>query len=445
MMIVALLFLSIFFIVISTTRFNLHAFLALIVAALFFGLLSGMPLDEIISSIEQGFGGTIGKIGIVIIAGAIIGTFLEKSGGAYSLAERILRSIGKKNVTLAMVLIGFIVSIPVFADSGFVILSPLNKTLTKRAGLSLATTAIALCLGLMVSHTLVPPTPGPIAAAGILGADLGLVILFSLPIGIITLSFCWFWAVTVAGRIHIDPNPELTENEFTSRLKKAPSAFHACLPIVIPIILIVFKSIADYPTHPCGEGGLYTVVSFIGTPLIALLIGIVIAVTLPKKLDTKMLSSAGWVGDGLLAAAMIIMITGAGGAFGKVLENSGIANVIGKGLSNMNIGLWLPFIVAACLRAAQGSSTVAIIATASILVPLLPSMGLDSEFGRTLSVLAIGAGSMVASHANDSFFWVVTQMSGMDVKTGYKLMTLGTICLGVFACLIIWITGLIIL
>lgn len=445
MMMIILLCLSILFIVISTIRFDLHPFLALIVAALFFGICSGMPLNKIVSSIELGFGGTIGKIGIVIIAGVIIGTFLEKSGGAYALAECILKIIGKKNVTPAMVLIGYMVSIPVFADSGFVILSPLNKTLTKRAGLSLATTAIALCLGLMVSHTLIPPTPGPIAAAGILGADLGWVILLGIPVSIPTLFFCWFWAVKVAGRVQIDPNPELTEKEFTSRLKTAPSAFHAFLPILLPIILIVLKSIADYPTHPLGQNGFYQAVSFIGTPLIALLIGIVIAVTLPKKFDKNMLSTSGWVGEGLLAAAIIIMITGAGGAFGKVLQDSGIAEIIGKGMSSMSIGLWLPFMAAAAIRAAQGSSTVAIITVASILAPMLPSLGLDSSLGRALSVLAIGAGSMVASHANDSFFWVVTQMSGMDVKTGYKLMTTGSTCLGVVACFVTWIAGLILL
>ncbi|MCW8849219.1 MAG: GntP family permease [Melioribacteraceae bacterium] len=445
MLILLLLGLSIVFIIVSTTKFNLHAFLALLLAAIFFGLFSGMPFQEIISSIEQGFGGTIGKIGIVIIAGAIIGAFLEKSGGAYAMAEKIIQYIGKKNVPMAMSIIGYIVSIPVFADSGFVILSPLNKTLTKRAGISLATTAIALALGLMVTHTLMPPTPGPIAAAGILGADLGIVILAALPISIITLFFGWFWAIKFASRINIDPNPELTEAEFKTRLKDAPSAFHSFLPILIPILLIVFKSIADYPSHPLGETEVFAFINFVGHPIIALLIGILISITLPKKFDKKMLSSTGWVGDGLLSAAIIIMITGAGGAFGKVLQNSGIANVIGAGVSDISIGLWLPFIVAATIRAAQGSSTVAIITTASVLAPLLVSMNLDSEIGKALAVLAIGAGSIVASHANDSFFWVVTQLSGMDVKTGYKLMTTGTILMGTFACLIIWIASLIIL
>lgn len=445
MMIIILLCLSILFIVISTTRFTLHPFLALLTAALFFGICSGMPLDKIISSIEEGFGGTIGKIGIVIIVGVIIGTFLEKSGGAYSLAEYVLKIIGKKNVTPAMVLIGYIVSIPVFADSGFVILSPLNKSLTKRAGLSLATTAIALCLGLMVSHTLIPPTPGPIAAAGILEADLGWVIALGIPLSIPVLFFCWFWAQKVAGRVSIDPNPKLTETDFQSRLNWAPLAFHALVPILLPIVLIVLKSIADYPTHPLGQDGFYKTISFIGTPLIALLIGICIAVTLPRPFNKQMLSPSGCVGDGLLDASMIILITGAGGAFGKVLQNSGIVDILGGGMSSMSTGLWLPFMIAAAIRAAQGSSTVAIITTASILAPMLPSLGLDSPIGRALSVLAIGAGSIVASHANDSFFWVVTRMSGMDVKTGYKLMTAGSICMGFFACIIIWIAGLILL
>jgi GntP family gluconate:H+ symporter len=440
-----LLIVSVLFIIISTTKFKLHAFLALLFAAIFFGLLSGMPLQEIVISLEQGFGGTIGKIGIVIIAGTIIGIFLEKSGGAYAMAERILKYIGEKSVPMAMSIIGYIVSIPVFADSGFVILSPLNKALTKRAGISLATTAIALCLGLMVTHTLMPPTPGPIAAAGILEADLGLVIMIALPVSLITLCFGWLWATKFASRTYIDPEPDLTETELRIRLANSPSAFHSFLPILIPILLIILKSISDYPTYPFGTEGLYATISFIGAPVIALLIGVLLAMTLPKKFDKKILSSSGWIGEGLLAAAIIIMITGAGGAFGKVLQNSGIADVIGKGMPGIKLGLWMPFIIAAAIRAAQGSSTVAIITTASVLAPLLGTLGLDSATGKALTVLAIGSGSMVASHANDSFFWIVTQMSGMNVQTGYKLMTVGTIFMGVFACFIIWVASLFLL
>jgi GntP family gluconate:H+ symporter len=458
------LIVSVLFIVVSTAKLKLHAFLALLLASLFFGICADMSLVSVdkeavtvISSMEEGFGKTLGSIGIVIIAGTIIGTFLEKSGGVYALAECVLKIIGKKNVTPAMALIGYTVSIPVFADSGFVILTPLNKTLSKRAGLSLATTSIALAMGLMITHCLVPPTPGPIAAAGILGADLGIVIMLAIPISFIVLLFAWFWASKVASRVHIDPNPELTDEEFKSHLKTAPKAFHSFLPILIPIILIVLKSVADYPilANPKGalplaweQNWLYQSITFIGHPIIALLLGIGISLTLPKKFDRAMLSGSGWVGEGMLAAATIIMITGAGGAFGKVLFNSGIAEQISTGMESMSSslevwGLWLPFIAAAAIRAAQGSSTVAIMLTAPLLYPLLGTMGLDSSLGKALCVLSIGSGAMFCSHANDSFFWVVTQMTGMDVKTGYKLQTTGTILMGLFSCTLVWIVGLI--
>ncbi|HSO42397.1 MAG TPA: SLC13 family permease, partial [Rhodospirillales bacterium] len=180
MVLVILLLASIAFIIFATARLQMHPFLALLITAFAFGILSGMPLADVVKSVNDGFGGTIGYIGIVILAGAIIGTFLERSGGAFRLAESILKVTGERNVPATMSIMGFVVSIPVFCDSGFVILSSLNKALTRRAGISLATTAIALSLGLYATHTMVPPTPGPIAAAGIIGADLGLVILWGL-------------------------------------------------------------------------------------------------------------------------------------------------------------------------------------------------------------------------------------------------------------------------
>ncbi len=443
MLLIIVLLLCILFIIASSTKFQLHPFLALLFAAIGFGLLTRMPLPKIVQSVNDGFGGTIGYIGIVIIAGTIIGTFLEFSGGAFTLADKILKLIGEKRVPLAMSIIGYIVSIPVFADSGFVILSPLNKALSKRANISLAGSAIALSLGLVATHCLVPPTPGPIAAAGILKADLGLVILLGLPISLLALIVGWLFAVKFAAKIPIDPNPELSDKEINQKMKEAPSAIKAIGPILVPILLIVLRSISEFPTRPLGEGFIKTLFGFVGQPVVALLIGVLLAFGLPRKLKKEMLSDSGWVGIGLRNAAIIIMITGAGGAFGKVLQNSALADTIGNALSNANLGLWLPFIIAATIKTAQGSSTVAIITTASILSPLSSSLGFSSEIGKALMVLSIGAGSMVTSHANDSFFWVVTQMSHMDVKTGYKLQSLGTAILGVSAAVVIWIIGLI--
>jgi GntP family gluconate:H+ symporter len=442
MFLIIILLVSIIFIVVSTSKFQFHPFLALLFAAIGFGLCARMPLADIVNAINDGFGGTIGSIGIVIIAGVIIGTFLEHSGGAFAMAERILKIIGEKHVPLAMSIIGYFVSIPVFADSGFVILTPLNKALSKEAKLSLACSAIALASGLIVTHCLVPPTPGPIAAAGILGADLGLVILLGMVVSVFALAVGWLFATKVASKTYIDPNPELSEEEILEKIKRAPSAFKAFTPIVAPILLIVLKSISDFPTKPFGDGALRSVIGFIGAPVIALLIGVLLAFALPRRLSREMLSTTGWVGQALINAAIIIMITGAGGSFGMVLRKSPIADVLGESLSKANLGIWLPFIISAALKTAQGSSTVALITTASLMAPLMAPLGFESGMAKALVVLSIGAGSMVVSHANDSFFWVFTQMTRMDVKTGYRLHTFNTLLLGVASAVVIWVISL---
>jgi len=428
-MLIFFLLLSIGLIVFSTTKLKVHPFLALLVTAILYGFASGMSVENILLSINEGFGGTLGSIGLVIIIGVIIGAFLEHSGGAYKLASFVLKITGTKRVPIAMSIIGYIISIPVFADSGFIILSPLNKALSKKAKISLAGTAIALALGLMASHALVPPTPGPIAAAGLLKADLGLVIFWGIIISIIGLIPGILFALKVASKTYIDPNPNISEEAIALKSADAPSAGLSFLPIIIPIILIILKSVNDYKKY-IVEGIAFDTITFLGTPIIALLIGLGFALLLPKRLEKKMLSTEGWVGKALKDAAVIIMITGAGGIFGKVLQNSGIAEVLELYLKDMSIGIWLPFLIAAALKSAQGSSTVAMITTASILFPLLSTLGFDSDLSVVFCVLAIGAGSMVVSHANDSFFWVVTQMTNMDVSTGYRLHSIGTGIMG---------------
>ena len=442
-----LLMLSVVFIIIATTRLNLHPFLALLIAAFGYGIFCGrMSLEDVVQSVNAGFGDTIGYIGIVILAGAVIGTFLEKSGGAYTLAESILKLVGRKNVPLAMGIIGYIVSIPVFCDSGFVILSPLGRALSQKAKTSLAASAIALSLGLYSTHTMVPPTPGPVAAAGILGADLGLGILWGALVGIIAMGAGWLFSIKYAARIHIDPDKAFEESNVEKKPGEAPSALKSVIPILLPILLIVLKSIGDLKSQPFGTGNVADIVDFIGQPVVALLIGVFFAFLLPKKLTTEMLSASGWVGQAVIAAATIIIITGCGGAFGKVLQNSGISGMVGGYLGrSAGLSIWLPFILAAALKTAQGSSTVAIITTAGIMAPLLGTLGLETPTAKALVVVTIGAGSMVVSHANDSYFWVVTGFSGMTVKQGYKLQTLGTLIEGAAAAVALWIISLIVL
>ncbi len=439
MLLVVLLLVCVLFIVISTTKYKLHPFLALLLAAIAFGLLSGMPLAEIAKSVNGGFGTTIGYIGIVIVAGCIIGTFLEESGGAYIIAQKIMKLVGEKHVPLAMVIMGYIVSIPVYADSGFVVLSPLSKALSKRAKISLAGPAIALSLGLTITHCLVPPTPGPIAAAGILKADIGMVIMTGGVVSLFAVFAAWIFATKFASKIYIDPNPDEDEEQIMEKVKEAPSAFKAFIPIIIPLLLIVLKSVSDFPTNPLGTGFVKTLFGFIGEPVIALLIGVFFAFLLPKKLNRTMLSTTGWVGKALLSAAIIILITGAGGAFGMVLRNSGIVDILGTSLAKINLSIWLPFLIAASLKSSQGSSTVAVITAASIMAPIMVILGFETALEKALVISAIGAGSMVVSHVNDSFFWVVTQMSNMNVKTGYKLHSLGTLICGLTAMSVVWV------
>ncbi|WP_445383702.1 GntP family permease [Robiginitalea sp. IMCC43444] len=436
-----LLVLAVIVIIYLTTRLSLHPFLALFLVSIAYALAVGMPLEAIVLAINDGFGGTLGKIGLIIVLGIIIGAFLEHSGGARTLAERVLKWIGSKRVPLAMGILGYIVSIPVFADSGFMLLDPLGKSLSRKAGISLAGAAVALGLGLGVSHTLVPPTPGPIAAAGILNADLGMVILFALPVSLLALFSSVVFASRYAARTYLDPGtlPETAVNaEVTG---KAPSFAKATLPIVVPILLIVLKSAFIRPGHS-ELSGIMSLINFLGEPVIALLIGVFFSLLLPSKLKKDMLSSSGWVGKAIRDSASILLITGAGGIFGTVLQRSGIAETLGTALLEFNLGIFLPFILAAALKTAQGSSTVALITAASILLPMMPALGLESEVEKALAVVAIGAGSSVISHANDSFFWVVTQMSGMDVKTGYRLFSLGSLVLGSTAALGVFICSL---
>jgi len=437
------LLLSVLCIIWLTTRLKVHPFLALLLISMGYGALAGMPLEALVEAVNEGFGGTLGKIGLIIVLGIIIGAFLEHTGGARAIADKVLSWIGNKRVPLAMGVLGYIVSIPVFADSGFMLLDPLGKSLSRKSKISLAGTAIALGLGLMVSHTLVPPTPGPIAAAGILGADLGLVILFGLPVSLLALAVSVVFATRYAARTWIDPEagvetaPEQPEALVASR----PGFVRASLPILVPILLIVLKSVLG----GVGEGvsPVLTIwIGFLGEPVIALMIGLLLCLLLPPRLDKQMLSSSGWVGQAIRDSASILLITGAGGIFGTVLQRSGIAESLGSLLVAYDLGIFLPFVLAAALKTAQGSSTVALITAASILLPMMPSLGLETEIQKALAVVALGAGSSVISHANDSFFWVVTQMSGMDVRTGYRLFGGGTFLLGTTAALGVFICSL---
>lgn len=446
---------AIAFIVWATGKARMNAFLVLLIAALAVGLLArkpppvpqvnelGQTVPGLIDVIATGFGNTLASIGIVIVAGTIIGFILEKTGGALVLAQAMLKLVGKSRSPLAMALAGYVVSIPVFCDSGFVILSPLNKALSQSSGISLGVLGTALSMGLYATHTMVPPTPGPIAAAGTLGADLGLVILFGLIASLPATIAGWIYATRVGSRYDIRPKSGVTYEELVRKFGHLPGTFESFLPLLTPIVLIALRSVAMFKSNPLGVGLFRDILVFIGHPIFALLLGVYFAMRLAPKINKEVYGD--WVAEAIEASAVILVITAAGGAFGAVLKATGVGEYLGEILSRYHLGIFLPFIIAAAIKTAQGSSTVSLITTSAIVAPLLADLGFDSSMGRVLATLAIGAGSMVVSHANDSYFWVVSQFSEMDVNTAYKLQTGGTLVTGLVAIATIGIMSLIFL
>ena len=429
-------------ILLAIVKYDIHPFLALFVGAIIYGLMMGMPTDLIVKSISEGFGGVMGSVGLLILLGVIMGTFLEKTGGAIVIANRILKWIGEKFVNLSLMLSGWVLSVPIFGDSTIIMMNPIAKSLASKSKISYAATIVALSLGAMASHALVPPTPGPIAAAAILGADLGQMIIWGLVVSLITLIPLYFFVNKFVVKIPLEP--QLIADEQKLEKKELPTFFNSLLPVIIPLILIILASIANYPTKPFGESAYTQVIQFIGSPVISLLIGALLSFTLPKKFDRKLLSSSGWIGESILLAAPVILITGAGSVFGKMLQNSGVGDLVTSNMSDANWGIFLPFLIAFALKTAQGSTTVAMITTASIIAPILGQLGLDSETMKVFTALAIGAGSLCISHANDSGFWVVTQLSGMSIKQGNMSHSLGTLIAGVTAILLIFVLTLVV-
>ncbi len=439
-------------IVVATTALKTHPFLALLLGAFAAAFGFRLPLDEVVPTITGGFGAILGGIGIVIVLGTIIGVVLERSGGAVTLAEVVVKVLGQRFPTLTISAIGFIVSIPVFCDSGYVILNSLKESMARRTHTSMVAMSVALATGLFATHTLVPPTPGPIAAAGNLGLtdQLGLVILVGLVVAVVAAAVGLLWASRFtdavpdgAGGDELAAAVEDVE-ALKARYGTLPGPAAALAPILVPILLICVGSVAALPAAPLGEGDVASVVRFVGQPVVALLVGLALAVALVRPgAGTRRESFRDAVGDGLVASAPILLITGAGGAFGAVIQATDIGDYLGSNLSELGIGVLMPFLVAAALKSAQGSSTVALVTTSALVAPLLGDIGMDSDLGRVLVVMAIGAGAMTVSHANDSYFWVVTQFSRMSVAQAYRTQTVATLLMGCTAAAFTWLLALV--
>lgn len=426
---VVLLILSIVLLMVLISKLKVHAFLSLLIVSLLLGVASGLPLADVSSLVAAGFGGTMQSIGIVIVCGVIVGEVLEATGGAQKIADSILRLVGIKRAPLAVSLTGGVVSIPTFCDSGFVILNPVIKALSREGKIPYMVLVTALMCGLLTTHSLVPPTPGPIAAAGILGADVGLVMLYglivSIPVILITLLWCnsKYIRTKFPEIATVDEDDAKADEAFKEVVAKAPSTFMSYMPIVIPIILIVSRSFMSL--YGNAESGLYKFVDFIGTPYIALLLGALFSFLLPSKLTGEVTDV--WITKALRNCCEILLITGIAGSYGKVLQNIGVGNVLADIISGTGLPtVLLPFFISCIVLIAQGSATVALTTTAGIILPLLPALGISPE----LAVIAIAGGSFTGVLPMGSYFWCVTKLAGYDIKKGYVAVTLTTLVMG---------------
>ena len=437
------------------SKLKVHPFLAIMGISLLLAIVAGIPLTDIPGIIGAGFSGTFTSIGIVIILGAFIGTVLEKTGAALKLADMVIKVVGEKRPDLAVELMGWVVSIPVFCDSGFVILNPIRKALAKRTGASSVAMTVCLSAGLYISHVFIPPTPGPIAAANTLGVgdNLLLVIGIGALCSIFPLIAGFFYAKFIGKKIksadETTDNGEVvkTYEELKAEYGKLPNGFNALAPLIVPILLMAISSIVSMVG--VGENPSEFVINlskfftFLGTPIMALAVGAILAIiqlfTAKKGKEFYNLTN-----ETLKTVGPILFVTAAGGVLGKVIASSDMVNFITQHANVFQaIGIFFPFILAAILKSAQGSSTVAITTSAGIIAPLLGVLGIATPIEIALVVMAIGAGAMTVSHANDSYFWVVTNFGEMTPEQGYRTQTLMTLVIGIAAMVEIFILSLI--
>ncbi|QLB18110.1 GntP family permease [Mannheimia granulomatis] len=437
-------------------KLKVHPFLALMSISLGLALVAGLPLAKIPAIIGEGFSGTFKSIGIVIIFGAIIGTVLEKTGAALKLADMVVRVVGQKRPELAMLIMGWVVGIPVFCDSGFVVLNPIREAIRKKILANPVSMAVALSAGLYASHVFIPPTPGPIAAAGAVGLGsnlllvIGMGVVVSIPVLIASYAFAKYVGrrVTVAEEAEADQMIGQSYEELLKQYGKLPSGFLSLAPIFMPIVLMAIGSIAKIMGITGDFGSL---LQFLGNPIIALAVGVIFSIILLASTN-KIGEFDSLTNDTLKLVGPILFITAAGGVLGNVITQAGFVEYIKQNAHIISAaGIFFPFLISAILKTAQGSSTVAIITTASIMGmynasdSLMNALGLTSELAAALTVMAIAAGSMCVSHANDSYYWVVTNFSKLTPQQGYRTQTTLTFIMGVVGMMTVYVLSLILL
>ena len=415
------------------------AFLALLVASLSVGLLSGLEPTQVIDSIKNGMGGTLGFVAIVVGLGAILGQILESSGGIERIADSLIRTFGPEKTQWSLGVTGFVVAIPVFFDVAFIILAPLLYGLANRSGRSLLYYAIPLLAGLAITHSFIPPTPGPIAVAELINADLGWVILFGALTGIPAMIIAGPWfGQFVANKIFVAVPEAHRNNPITSDVSSPSFAWVSSI-ILLPLLLIMLATTAPFVL--AENSTLLTAIRFLGHPFVALSIATILALLIAhSKCDLDKESLLNIANKGLEPAGIVILITGAGGAFKQVLIDSGVGQMLASVFIEAQFSVFiLGFLIAAITRIAQGSATVAMITGAGLMAPILQLQPISAP-SLGLLVIAISSGATILSHVNDSGFWLVSRYLGMSETNTLKTWTVMTTLIslvGLASCLLI--------
>ena len=422
---------------------KVHPFVALTIAAGFLGLTSGLPVSKVMKSFQDGFGGVLGFVGIVLALGTMLGKLMADSGGADQIAQTLIRKFGKQNIHWAMMFSAFLVGIPLFFEIGFVLLIPLVFIVARRSGVSLVKIGIPLLAGLSVVHGLVPPHPGPLLAIGVFGADIGKTILYglivALPTAIVAGPIYGNW---ISKRIPGNPSTELMDQiAKESTHENLPSFSITLITILLPVFLMLLKTFADIILP--AEHIFRQWMDFLGHPITALLAALLLAFYtfgsargFSRQAIMKMLDQS------LAPTAAIVLIVGAGGGFKQMLVDTGVGNIIGHLAVQAQISpILLAWLVAAVIRVATGSATVATITGAGIVAPVV---GMIPGVNRELLVLATGAGSVILSHVNDAGFWLVKQYFNMTVAETFKTWSMMETILSVVGIILIMLLSLVI-
>lgn len=402
----------IFLLLFLIAKWKWHVFFALLIPIILFGILPGVQQNNFIDAFENGFGNTLGSIGVVIVLGSIIAEALKHTGAIQVITKSMVDLVGSKRMPLALTLTGFIIGVAIFSDVAYVILNPLVHSAAKSMGVGIAVMSTGLVGALQLTHAIVPPTPGPLAAAALVGADIGKTIIF----GGIACFFgslaCWAWGVYVAGpRIKTMASDEFDGSDFSKAPEQLPSTLSSYTPIVIPIVLIATQSIV---TLVFEDGHiLRTLFLYLGWPVVALSVGVWLAYRNIKSEDDKARAKDEWVESALKTSAMILVVTGLGGSLSAILRGTPAVDFIAAMFTDYGLPtILLPFVIGIIGNMITGSTTVGVITAASLVAPMLGSLSLSPE----AAMLAGASGSVIIKYVNSSYFWVCTSLSRLSVQ-----------------------------